>query len=341
MNTKTFTQCLMGCTKKELVALFKTHHLSGYSSLKKDEMAARLSQYLLQTETIRHLFLYFGDDELHLYQTIEQKGSVSARLKPLLQKFCAAGYCFPQKNGTFCIPSEMCKRIPKDRNFENQRKQVSFFFDCLNAAGLLYGCAPISKIIDLYQAHMSDTMTTQTAISLIGNAPSFFIPFRVENNLVIHPSLCANNLYLRIQQCQASSPYYIPSRQEILHLSRYGYFPEDEHTKNLSSALMDYTGFSQEECVELTGEIQAVFRQGGTIQDAREFLEKNYHLSPSLEEKKLFASLNEVFAHTRLLLHRGYTTAELEKSVPSKIYPNSPCPCGSGKKYKKCCGCHR
>lgn len=21
-----------------------------------------------------------------------------------------------------------------------------------------------------------------------------------------------------------------------------------------------------------------------------------------------------------------------------KIYPNSPCPCGSGKKYKKCCG---
>lgn len=21
-----------------------------------------------------------------------------------------------------------------------------------------------------------------------------------------------------------------------------------------------------------------------------------------------------------------------------KIYPNKPCPCGSGKKYKKCCG---
>lgn len=23
---------------------------------------------------------------------------------------------------------------------------------------------------------------------------------------------------------------------------------------------------------------------------------------------------------------------------PGKIYPNDPCPCGSGKKYKKCCG---
>lgn len=30
------------------------------------------------------------------------------------------------------------------------------------------------------------------------------------------------------------------------------------------------------------------------------------------------------------------------KQIPvvkeKKIYPNDPCPCGSGKKYKKCCG---
>ena len=28
---------------------------------------------------------------------------------------------------------------------------------------------------------------------------------------------------------------------------------------------------------------------------------------------------------------------EMKKGV-KKIYPNDPCPCGSGKKYKKCCG---
>jgi uncharacterized protein YecA (UPF0149 family) len=26
---------------------------------------------------------------------------------------------------------------------------------------------------------------------------------------------------------------------------------------------------------------------------------------------------------------------------PAKIYPNDPCPCGSGKKYKKCHGRNR
>ncbi|WP_353937692.1 SEC-C metal-binding domain-containing protein [Duncaniella muris] len=26
------------------------------------------------------------------------------------------------------------------------------------------------------------------------------------------------------------------------------------------------------------------------------------------------------------------------KRSNDKVYPNDPCPCGSGKKYKQCCG---
>ena len=32
------------------------------------------------------------------------------------------------------------------------------------------------------------------------------------------------------------------------------------------------------------------------------------------------------------------STAGTAPETPKKIYPNDPCPCGSGKKYKKCCG---
>ena len=27
-----------------------------------------------------------------------------------------------------------------------------------------------------------------------------------------------------------------------------------------------------------------------------------------------------------------------KKRMEAKVYPNDPCPCGSGKKYKQCCG---
>ena len=47
---------------------------------------------------------------------------------------------------------------------------------------------------------------------------------------------------------------------------------------------------------------------------------------------------NDIFdEETRKALYKeqkSSTTSVKEK----KIYPNDPCPCGSGKKYKKCCG---
>ena len=34
----------------------------------------------------------------------------------------------------------------------------------------------------------------------------------------------------------------------------------------------------------------------------------------------------------------SFKTSKTPAVKPQKIYPNDPCPCGSGKKYKKCCG---
>ena len=43
--------------------------------------------------------------------------------------------------------------------------------------------------------------------------------------------------------------------------------------------------------------------------------------------------------------YRGHTYVEIQKNEKiiafpgtKKVYPNDPCPCGSGKKYKNCCG---
>ena len=47
---------------------------------------------------------------------------------------------------------------------------------------------------------------------------------------------------------------------------------------------------------------------------------------------------NDIFdEETRKALHKEQkSSTTIVKGA--KIYPNDPCPCGSGKKYKKCCG---
>ena len=46
---------------------------------------------------------------------------------------------------------------------------------------------------------------------------------------------------------------------------------------------------------------------------------------------------------TRCWDYKGHMASEVTRNAMSvglgrKIYPTEPCPCGSGKKYKRCCG---
>lgn len=65
---------------------------------------------------------------------------------------------------------------------------------------------------------------------------------------------------------------------------------------------------------------------------------------------KITRQINHLWNNTRMLLNRGFTPNEVARQKDksnvinfqevrkNKVYPNDPCPCGSGKKYKKCCG---
>ena len=74
--------------------------------------------------------------------------------------------------------------------------------------------------------------------------------------------------------------------------------------------------------------------------------------------EKLAELVIDLWNHTRMVTNRGFTLDELLKKSKKpkfplreennvvdfalmknkKIYPNELCPCGSGKKYKNCCG---
>ena len=101
---------------------------------------------------------------------------------------------------------------------------------------------------------------------------------------------------------------------------------------------------------------------GAGLSDIMDIFQEQEIIFDTEEALQEFATvIQEVNNNTRMLLHRGHTANEMTdkylplterrmpKIVPAagtaetvtrvkKIYPNDPCPCGSGKKYKKCCG---
>lgn len=51
---------------------------------------------------------------------------------------------------------------------------------------------------------------------------------------------------------------------------------------------------------------------------------------------------NDIYdEETRTRLYKEQKKSTTIKYDTKKVFPNDPCPCGSGKKYKKCCGARR
>ena len=51
---------------------------------------------------------------------------------------------------------------------------------------------------------------------------------------------------------------------------------------------------------------------------------------------------NDIFdEETRKTLYKEQKKSTTVKYDAPKVFPNDPCPCGSGKKYKKCCGARK
>jgi hypothetical protein len=92
---------------------------------------------------------------------------------------------------------------------------------------------------------------------------------------------------------------------------------------------------------EIVANLMALYEDTGRLEKAKEFEKIFSGLSKSLPESE---AADKAFKDELLSLQRigqGGLDSYYDKQDPvrvEKIGRNDPCPCGSGKKYKKCCG---
>lgn len=78
--------------------------------------------------------------------------------------------------------------------------------------------------------------------------------------------------------------------------------------------------------------IRSALNDEYSLSDINEYLKKTFNLTG--ERKAIIGNIDEIGTDQfrKLDIYLEPTVKEV------KTYPNDPCPCGSGKKYKKCCG---
>lgn len=162
---------------------------------------------------------------------------------------------------------------------------------------------------------------------------------------------------------QRGKPYYVPPREEMMCYGRDSdYFPATLQRAAMERYLRQH-GLDEEEIQNTVLEMLHVINDSLDIEELYETAEDLEVPVWSESDVDKFENLcEELFNNSRRKINRGYTVVELRRqrlraaskqsgilqfplAEPGEVEPkkvkvgrNDPCPCGSGKKYKKCCG---
>ena len=185
--------------------------------------------------------------------------------------------------------------------------------------------------------------------------PDHLIHFALVDDRYIEKSLLEDNYYKILEKDQGKKDFYIPTDEEIKSLVREGFFPIEESLRALIQFLVRKLGIDIGLAEYAGREIQRLICSGYTMQDIVDFLDQSdIYFRNGADLKEFTPLFNTLWNDTRMITNRGFKPNDLsmtkrsrlqgtkvidfEQAKRDKIYPNDPCPCGSGKKYKHCCG---
>ena len=99
----------------------------------------------------------------------------------------------------------------------------------------------------------------------------------------------------------------------------------------------------KEECIDFMDIMADDIQEMSSHEILDQFLSSSGENFSTDERVIIFDVIDKFTKNIPLWKHKGYTKKAMSESNSNKINRNTvgrndPCPCGSGKKYKKCCG---
>lgn len=234
---------------------------------------------------------------------------------------------------------------------EEMQQEYSYIQACLKTCGMLHGITPMDIVLKMVNKHPGLDMTMEELDAYIKAIPTEFCEYIVKNGKLYHETLFPNDGGLL--KSQENKSFYVPAYQEICEYGYSGANLKQDEMVSFMSHLEKELGADKEKVKHVSKIIQNRICNGCNYEEIIAILDE-YGLMVSEEQEleRLMDRVFELWHNTRMLMNRGYTpketsalakkgaTVSYKKENPEyvKIYPNDPCPCGSGKKYKKCCG---
>ncbi len=226
------------------------------------------------------------------------------------------------------------------------RKQLDSY---ATAAVNLYGVISREDLIDIFNKQNTDQTTGEEMYILLLSLVIKNGWYGFYKEFVVHYSFFDDfDQADYLLEYQGEKPRYIPEKSEFLKYINEDY-EDNDHWWNVRCFMRDVFDYNIAESYE---EIRNYITYGDGISQLGPILDKHNLIFNGEEQLNKFIKLIiHAKNNTRIWENKGHKPLELHEILSknsnyvvkfptlqkAEVGRNDPCPCGSGKKYKKCC----
>lgn len=339
--------------KESILEIAKRHDLKVSSKLKKEELIRRTTEDMLLPEVMGRYFLCARDVEIGLFeQVLAGDGRIPGYEEENMEYLYAGGYVTESGGSGLYVAADDTARAYEEMNteeFQKKRRRISLIGDYLCAANALYAVTPVSVVLDMFNRYEAEKLTEGELLEAYEKLHEVRPLVELVDGRFADAVLVEQNTYGDIYRMQKNVPYYMPTPIEIRFMADNGGFLMGKELQRLGEFLTGTLKVNDEQLPYILREVQSAISVGAGLQEVIDELETYGIRFGGQEDLEKFTScIMDVWNNTRMVQNRGYTPYEMvvngldreteQRRNTQKIYPNDPCPCGSGRKYKKCCG---
>lgn len=342
---------------KQLKELAGFLRVKGYTKMDRHRLVCAICEKYSDTEVVVEVLRGLQLSEWMFFQKVaEKKQSVIARAKfleygllqgiGLLQTFVQADKVY------FVVPKEIREiyRLLKQTDFAAQQELNHALNDYALAAVHLYGLISQDEFVALWNSQNEVKVTINQMFQILIRFVYADAPYAFYDEYIVHDAFQQNEYkdVLRWADGIADKPRYTPEKKEFLRYADGDYYEHTPQIEALTTFFVKEVKLSRTRAAGLVDDIHDLCAQEVKLQVIMDMLEKKEIEFATFDKVQKFAELYmEMHNHTRIWFNKGHTPDEISKlyrpetSEPRRVVKvgrNAPCPCGSGKKYKKCCG---
>ena len=356
----TLAEVLSEKSVTSLRELGKLCGLSGLSKMSKQFLIPKVISGLTDENFLKEVFFFMDSVEWEFFTKVVKVTKVTddkqlSENYSILLKLCILCLYYHDGHFHYVVPNEIkivYKSLEKS-GFTAYKKHTDLINEYALATTNLYGLISQDDFVELFNSQNEDVTDIDEVFETL------------YTHILLKPGYCFYGVYIvndyfegndfldvgHIARLADSKPRYSPDKQELLKYSDWCFNEETPELNRLRMYISNSLTDDEDLQEDILENICFMVRAEAESQDYIDLLEDNGIYLEFKQLQTIMDLIINLHNTSRLWSNNGNKPNDLIKAEDShlhtaknestqrvKVSRNAPCPCGSEKKYKRCCG---